>query len=337
MRAARKESERHIMVAQRDDSQALTIVDSEPRPIFSNPQLDLIKRTIADGELSDDQFNLFIEVAKRTLLDPFSRQIYAILRNSNEGTQSQPVWVKKMTIQTGIDGYRALAARTGQLAGIEDAEYEVASDPFPLKASVKVYRQMANGATAVFSASARWAEYVQTNKDGNPTSMWAKMPYLMLGKCAEALALRKAFQVELSGVYAGDEMAQADNDGELRHVTETRTPPNVRPVTSTEPAPESPPPGKRTWGSLRLRGRKIGKVTEDQWRDFVVVVTGKAEPRTWADYDTMDAELTRREHVQAQAAEIEPDTDDENAPIGTSTVDGSADLSTVGVGKHPAN
>jgi len=110
--------------------------------------------------------------------------------------------------------------------------------------------------------------------------------------------------------------------------------PDVQPITSSEPAPESAPPGKRTWGSLRLRGRKIGKVTEDSWRDFVVVVTGKAEPRTWADFDTMDAELTRREHVQAQAAAIEPDTDDNpDAPIGTS----DADLSTVGVGKHPAN
>jgi hypothetical protein len=41
--------------------------------------------------------------------------------------------------------------------------------------------------------------------------MWAKFPSVMLAKCAEMIALRRAFPAELSGLYSTEEMSQADD------------------------------------------------------------------------------------------------------------------------------
>ena len=71
-------------------------------------------------------------------------------------------------------------------------------------------KKLAGGQWHVVAATAHYSEYVQKKKDGGITSMWLK-PHIMLGKCAEALALRRAFPAELSGVYTPDEMAQAAN------------------------------------------------------------------------------------------------------------------------------
>src|SRR5260370_18871151 len=162
---------------------------------FSTPQLELIKRHVAPG-IPNDELAFFAAQCRRTGLDPFTKQIYCIERGG------------KWTVQPSIDGFRLVASRTGELAGIDDATYDTEAEEHPGRALVNVYR-LVNGYVARFSATARWGEYVQRNKAANPANMWAKMPYLMLGKCAEALALRKAFTAELSGLYTPDEMAHA--------------------------------------------------------------------------------------------------------------------------------
>ena len=165
-------------------------------------KIDLIKQTVAKGA-TDLELDLFLHACKRTGLDPLMKQIYAIKRwNAKAGKE-------EMAIQTGIDGYRLIADRTGQYAGSDEATYMVGEDGYPDVASVTVYK-LVGGVRCPFGSSARWKEYCQTNKQGEPTAMWTKMPYLMLAKCAEALALRKAFPAELSGVYTHEEMMQAD-------------------------------------------------------------------------------------------------------------------------------
>lgn len=173
---------------------------------MTESQLNTIINTIAKGA-TVSELKLFLYVAKKSGLDPFTRQIHFVKRKSKQADGS---YKETGTIQTGIDGYRAIAERSGTLAGIDDVVYDSEDKNHPEKASVTVYK-IVNGNTVKFTASARWNEYFQKNfKTGEAAGLWAKMPYLMLGKCAEALALRKAFPNDLSGLYTNEEMAQAD-------------------------------------------------------------------------------------------------------------------------------
>lgn len=179
-------------------------------PGLSPEQIELVKRTVARGA-TNDELALFLYTAKRTGLDPLTKQVHFIKRKnwSKAANNGRGGYIEVGTTQTGIDGYRSIAARTNELAGIDDAVFDSEDGINPKKASVTVYR-MVGGEARAFTATARWLEYVATDRDGNPTAMWKKMPYLMIGKCAEALALRKAFPSELSGLYTNEEMSQAD-------------------------------------------------------------------------------------------------------------------------------
>ncbi len=175
---------------------------------LSRNQIELIKSTVAKGA-SDDELRLFIQVCKGANLNPFLRQVHLV-----------PRWDSKLerevrTIQVGIDGFRAVAESSGQYAGNDDPtfdgektiEFSTKSKAkntltVPQKASSTVYKLM-DGQRYPFTATARWEEYYPGEKMG---FQWHIRPYLMLGKCAEALALRKAFPKLLSGMYAQEEM-----------------------------------------------------------------------------------------------------------------------------------
>jgi len=178
-------------------------------PKWTKDQIELMKRTIAKGT-TDDEFKMFLYTCKRTGLDPFIKQIYAIKRYDSESGGYI------MGVQTGIDGYRLIASRTGELAGIDAPVFEVDANEtwHPATATVTVYRMM-NGERMPYTHTVRWSEYYQKKKDGSPTRMWSAegMPFNQLGKCAEAGALRKAFPYDLSGLTTADESPVIDITG----------------------------------------------------------------------------------------------------------------------------
>jgi phage recombination protein Bet len=178
---------------------------------FTSGQVATLRQLGVENATRED-LAVFFHQAVRTGLDPFARQIYMIGRWTKQGT--------KQTIQTGIDGYRLIARRAADKAG-ESLGYEDTlwcgedgawrdvwiSKTAPAAAKVTVLR---NGER--FSAVALFSEYAGTTKDGSYTQMWATKGAIMIAKCAEALALRKAYPQDLSGIYTAEEMAQADND-----------------------------------------------------------------------------------------------------------------------------
>ncbi len=228
-----------------------------PAPIeFNQEQMQVITDSICKGA-TPSELQLFVATCKRTGLDPFMRQIYAVKRYDSKERR------EVMAIQVGIDGLRLIAERTDRYAGQDPIEFldsdgvwsEVwtGKDEFPLAARCAVYRKDWPDHKA--RATCRWDSYAQTHgADHKLMPTWEKMPDVMLGKCAEALALRRAFPAEMSGMAAmigGD--YDPESDVEMRHaeVVETRPLPvddaiDGEVVTAPPrpaPAPPTPTPG----------------------------------------------------------------------------------------------
>lgn len=196
---------------------------------LTRDQVELLKKTIARGA-SDDELALFLEVCKAKRLDPFSGQIHAVKRS--ERNPSGDGFVERLTFQIGIDGFRTIAERTGERDGQDAPEWCGPDEKWktlwlgaqpPVAARVRVYRK---GHARPYEAIAYWSFYVQTKRDGSPNRMWERGGPHMLAKCAEALAYRMAFPDQLDGIYAPEELDQAEAEP-------------ARPA--YQPAPSAPP------------------------------------------------------------------------------------------------
>lgn len=180
---------------------------------FNQEQIDILKNSICKG-LSNDELQIFIMACQKTQLDPFMRQIYAVKRYDSR------LGKEVMTIQTGIDGYRLIAERTGCYAPGSKPTFEYDDQGAIIAATAYVKKLTQDGTWHIVDTEAYMDEYCQTyfdKKTGEtkPMGMWKTMPRNQLAKCAEALALRRCFPKEMSGIYTREEMGQAQNDAEF--------------------------------------------------------------------------------------------------------------------------
>jgi phage recombination protein Bet len=168
---------------------------------WTKNRFEVIQRTYFRG-LSSDDISVFGHVCKHVNLDPFLKQIYPVIRDvkQKDGTKKPT-----MSIQTGIDGYRAIAERTGKYSPGKEPLFKYDKEGRLFSATAFVMKMTNDGKWHEVAATAILSEY----RPAFQNDFWSTKPHIMISKCAEALALRKAFPAELSGVYTKEEMDQA--------------------------------------------------------------------------------------------------------------------------------
>jgi len=171
----------------------MNLIKHEQEISFTTEQVNLIKTQIAK-DATNDELKIFLHQCQRTGLDPLTRQIYFVKRGG------------RMTIQTSIDGFRVIAERSGSYAGQDAPIWTYDESGGILNCSVTVHRFSAKGVR--YPAGVGVAFYKEYYP--NPMNLQKSLAHTMIAKVAEALALRKAFPQDLSGLYTGDEMKQAD-------------------------------------------------------------------------------------------------------------------------------
>lgn len=224
------------------------VVALTPSTTYSGAQLQLIRNTVAK-DCNAMEFDLFVTVARNAGLDPFRKQISAIVFSKDDQAK------RRMSIITTIDGLRVIAARSRRYRPDEDEpQYEIdkaeisPANPLGLiKAVVKIYvaDSQRDGGWKPVTGVAYWDEFAPVKDEveggfdwvdtgevwpdtGKPkkrkvprnagaqvirqldtSGNWGKMPRVMLAKCAEAQALRKAFPEDMSSLYEAAEMDRA--------------------------------------------------------------------------------------------------------------------------------
>jgi phage recombination protein Bet len=272
---------------------------------------------------TEAEVDLFIATCERTGLDPLARQIYGTYRTDSKSGR------ETMAIQATIDGFRVVAERSGdylggdapQWCGTDGVWRDVWLEGQPAAARITVHKSL-SGHVGDTTVVAHWREYAPT---GAAARMWTAMPSLMLAKVAEALALRRAFPMVLSGLYTADEMAQV-TPAPVEEIPAARTYDGER---HSDDAPSTVVTDPMAVESLKLLC-KVGKFNWAVIKEcytaasltppaafagaFVAMTVEEVEALATALRDRIIAESTDVPYVEAEVAPAPP-TDDSDVFI----------------------
>ena len=164
-----------------------------------------------NGNVTDQEVAMFLNLCKFQKLNPFLREAYLIKYGS------QPA-----TIVTGKEAITKRAMRSpnyaGQQAGVvvltEDGTLEnrigsiVLEDETLVGGWAKVF---VKGYEYPIEITVAFDEYVGRKSSGEINSQWSKRPATMIRKVALVQALREAFPEDLAGMYSTEEMNVDDS------------------------------------------------------------------------------------------------------------------------------
>lgn len=191
-------------------------------------------KTIRDTifrDSTDSEMGVFLHDCKRLGIHPLDRLVYPTIRKNKDGSRTY-------TAITSIDLFRIRADESGTCAGNDDPVFEGTPKGDDFFASVVVYK-MVQGQKCPFKATARWPEY---KPPAGQDFKWLQSPHIMLGKCAEALALRKAFPKQLCKIYIKEEMDHVQDEIPAVAIVRPAPAPTPAPVVvaqkTTPPAPQ---------------------------------------------------------------------------------------------------
>jgi phage recombination protein Bet len=162
-----------------------------------------------DGEVSDQEVTMFMQLCRFQGLNPYLREAHLIKYGSSPAT-----------IVVGKDAFTRRAEAhpdfRGMVAGViiakEDGlEYRAGSLVLAGEKLVggwaKVYK--ANRDTP-YEISVGYHEYEGRKRDGTPNRQWSEKPATMIRKVALVQGLREAFPDSLGGLYDASEMSHID-------------------------------------------------------------------------------------------------------------------------------
>lgn len=251
--------------------------------VLSPEKRALLKRTIAK-DLTDEELDLFLEVAQRQHLDPFAKQIIPTKRNQRTLVGDEWMTVKVMVIQVTVDGYRARSDETGDYAPGRLPEFAYDEKTGKLVSATAYINKWVHGAWVEVGATAYFDEFAQKNNKGEPLDMWQRMPHNQLAKCAECLCHRKGFPKQNGELPFEDEPigeAEAvEGSYQLMNVT---TPGAAQPTTAQPAAPAATTSAPQAQPKLTLppdnasRGDKLGWITNKAFKELAWTPKRQAE------------------------------------------------------------
>jgi phage recombination protein Bet len=179
------------------------IVFNQNGVTITEAQRETFVNFISAQNPTEEELNLHFYFCALRGVHPLDRLIYFTKRSG------------KYTPITSIDYMRMRAEVTGAYAGNDDSVFKGAvkkgEKEYPGAATVTVYK-MVNGQRCPFTGTARWSEYAPPNLNEPGAFMWKNKPFVMLAKCAEAIALRKGFPGNLNGLYTAEEYEQIPSE-----------------------------------------------------------------------------------------------------------------------------